>query len=82
MLWVRSTMARERRNWEEAAPIDDDKIKESAPAAAAPDPVAENKSESSTLHAVPGRQDDTVKHEKPDIVDGSESPRLSGGTNV
>lgn len=82
--WVRSVMAKERKSWEEDSAVVDEAIG-SAPAAAAPGPLAEKTSESSTLRgSVAGRHaEDAYDVKKIAITEGGEgTSRLSEGTTV
>jgi hypothetical protein len=63
--WVRSVMAKEKKGWEEDSAIVAEVKKGTAPPAAAPGPLAEKASESSTLRgSVAGQPDDNASKQK------------------
>lgn len=83
--WVRSVMAKEKKSWEEDSAIVAEVKKETAPPAAAPGPMAEKASESSTLRgSTAGQQDESANGPKdaakPD--EGQSASRPPEGTTV
>jgi len=83
--WVRSVMAKEKKGWEEDSAIVAEVKKGIAPPAAAPGPLAEKASESSTLRgSVAGQQDEGINGQKDAAKTdrGQSASRPSIQTNV
>jgi hypothetical protein len=87
--WIRSALAKEKKNWEEdAGSVIDEEIKTTAPPAAAPGPLAGKASESSTLRGSEADRhnedtnDTNEKKNATDLVGGQSSTIPSDGSTV